>query len=117
EQWTRAGGDFGHSGTLVVWSNIDRCIWKTGKAIIDNSEYLIGRMYRKFLASGKVQIRMATLDWDHLEARAINERFAVPNDPLYLTVPSSTDAPYDREAMFDPWPSAEAFEHRIVVRF
>lgn len=117
KEWLKTGSELGESGTLVVWSNIDRCIWKTGRAIIDNSEFLIGRMYRKFLAAGKVRIRMATFDWQNVEAGTLNERFAVPNDPLYLTVPSSTDAPYDQEPMFEPWPSADAFEHQIVIRF
>lgn len=47
--WRNIGQKFGESGTLVVWSKIDRCICRTGKAIIDNSEFVIGRMYRKFL--------------------------------------------------------------------
>src|SRR5690606_29081412 len=45
EVWREAGKAFGESGTLVVWSNLDRCQWRTAKAIIDNSEMLIGRMY------------------------------------------------------------------------
>ena len=44
EIWHQASGNFGKTGTLVVWSQIDRCIWKTGSAIIDNSEFVIGRM-------------------------------------------------------------------------
>jgi len=123
-EWLRASAGFSDQGTLVVWSNIDRCMWKTGKAIIENSEQVIGRMYRKFLASEKISIRMATYDCDQLAAGAqkalvapINERFAVANDPLYLIVPSSTDAPYDQEAMFEHWPSKDGFEHLISVRF
>jgi hypothetical protein len=38
EMWKIAGKAFDKSGTIVVWSNIDRCIWKTAQAIIDNSE-------------------------------------------------------------------------------
>ena len=117
KEWLKVGSGFGASGTLVVWSTIDRCIWKTGKAVIDNSEFVIGRMYRKFLSSGKVEIRMATFDWENVAAGPMNERNAVANDPLYLITPSSTDAPYDREAMFEPWPSKDGYEHVIVVRF
>ncbi|MEA5516699.1 hypothetical protein [Nodularia sp. UHCC 0506] len=40
--WTKISQNFGESGTLVVWSKIDRCMWRTGKAIIDNSEFVIG---------------------------------------------------------------------------
>lgn len=117
KEWLRAGSGFGPRGTLVVWSSIDRCIWKTGKAVIDNSEFVIGRMYRKFLSSGKVDIRMATFDWENIDGGPLNERSAVPNDPLYLITPSSTDAPYDRQAMFEPWPSQDGYEHVITVRF
>ncbi len=121
-EWLSAAAGTSDHGTLVVWSNIDRCMWKTGKAIIENSEQLIGRMYRKFLATAKISIRMVTYDWESLDAQGrqvqpLNQRYAVANDPLYLTVPSSTDAPYDQEAMFEHWPSKEAFEHKITVRF
>jgi Histidine kinase-, DNA gyrase B-, and HSP90-like ATPase len=117
KEWLKAGSEFSAHGTLVVWSTIDRCIWKTGRAVIDNSELIIGRMYRKFLSSGKIEIRMATFDWDNVAGGASNERIAVPNDPLYLICPSSTDAPYDQEAMFEPWPAQEGFENVITVRF
>lgn len=117
KEWVKAGSEFSEHGTLVVWSTIDRCIWKTGKAVIDNSEFVIGRMYRKFLSSGKVEIRMATYDWENIDGGALNERNAVPNDPLYLICPSSTDAPYDTEPMFEPWPAKEGYEHVITVRF
>ncbi|MCL4256739.1 MAG: ATP-binding protein, partial [Anaerolineae bacterium] len=43
--WREAGKTFDNTGTLVVWSNLDRCQWRTAKTIIDNSEMLIGRMY------------------------------------------------------------------------
>ena len=123
DEWLRAAASLSEEGTLVVWSNIDRCMWKTGKAIIENSEQLIGRMYRKFLSTEKIAIRMVTFDWQLLSADSqstpvsLSERYAVANDPLYLMVPSSTDAPYDQEAMFEPWPSKDAFEHKITVRF
>ena len=117
KEWLKCGGSLGESGTLVVWSAIDKCIWKTGKAIIDNSEFIVGRMYRKFLDSGKVTIRMATFDWNNIAGGALNDREAVANDPLYLTAPSSTDAPYNLEPMFEPWPSKESYQHSITVRF
>ncbi len=117
KEWLKCGGILGESGTLIVWSAIDKCMWKTGKSIIDNSEFIIGRMYRKFLASGKVTIRMATFDWNNIAGGALNDRKAVANDPLYLITPSSTDAPFDAEPMFEPWPSLESYQHSITVRF
>jgi hypothetical protein len=48
-KWIEVSGKLGKSGTLVVWSTLDRCLWKTGKTIIEHSEYIVGRMYRKFI--------------------------------------------------------------------
>lgn len=117
DEWIKTGQSFGKSGTLVVWTGLDRCIWKTGRAIIANSEFLIGRMYRKFLNKGQVKIRMATFDGDSKEKKLIEESFAKPNDPLYLMSGTSTPAPYDVEPMFDPWPSAENYEVEVPIKF
>jgi hypothetical protein len=99
--WRHAALDIGGSGTLVVWSKLDRCIWKTGLTIIKNSEFVVGRMYRQFVRDGSVAIRMAAFSED--TPKAPNEdRFAVANDPGYLMVGTSTPAPYDGIAMFQP---------------
>lgn len=116
EMWTTVGSQIGKSGTLVVWSRIDRCLWKTAKAIIDNSEFLVGRMYRKFLASSKVTIRLVSFDVEHPKNGFTHVVKATPNDPGYLMVPSSTPSPYDSKAMFDPW-GGEVFEHLEKIRF
>ncbi|MCB0723011.1 MAG: ATP-binding protein [Ignavibacteriae bacterium] len=99
--WEKVGENFINSGTLVVWSTIDKCVWKTGKAIMDNSELLIGRMYRKYLADKKVKIRMVTFnerDLDNLVTRV-----ALPNDPMYLMKNTSCPEPYNNEPMFVKW--------------
>ena len=83
--WQTVGSKFGRTGTLVVWSRIDRIMWKTGRAIIDNSEFLIGRMYRKFLEDDKVVIRMVSFDIEDI-ARTLREKNALPNDPGYLKI-------------------------------
>lgn len=105
---------FGQSGTLVVWSKIDRCIWRTGRAIIENSEQLIGRMYRKFLDAGTVEIRLACIEGESLTYSI--DKLARPNDPLYLMTGTSTPAPYDAQAMFEPYPDDKSFETRIPVK-
>ena len=46
EPWLSVGKHWGKTGTLVVWSSLDRLMWKTAQALIDNSEFVIGRMYR-----------------------------------------------------------------------
>jgi hypothetical protein len=117
EHWRKVGRTFGHSGTLVVWTGLERCIWKTGKAVIKNSEFLIGRMYRKFLHSGQVTIRMATFDGGTKGYDCTLEEFAKPNDPLYLMGNTSTPKPFDEEPMFEPWPTKTNYEVPLNVRW
>jgi len=117
EEWLKVGKNFDKSGTLVVWTGLDRCIWKTGDAIISNSEFLIGRMYRKFLNNDKVKIRMATFDGDAKARTQKSEKFAKPNDPLYLMSNTSTPSPYDLEPMFEPFPAKENYETVIPIKF
>ncbi|AFY48420.1 DNA mismatch repair enzyme (predicted ATPase) [Nostoc sp. PCC 7524] len=114
--WTRIGQQFGESGTLVVWSNIDRCIWRTGKAIIDNSEFVIGRMYRKFINSGDVKIRMVAFDLDALYS-LILEKYALPNDPGYLIEKTSCPPPFDNKAMFGTWQGDTSYEATFTINF
>jgi hypothetical protein len=73
-------------------------------------------MYRKFL-NGDVQIRMATFDGNSAEFGRTSEKYAKPNDPLYLMSGTSTPAPYDTDPMFEPWPSAENNEIDIPIRY
>jgi hypothetical protein len=97
--WRQASSQFATSGTLVVWSKIDRCMWKRGGAVIKNSEMIVGRMYRSFIQSEDVKIRMAAFDESTPKAPT-EDRLAVPNDPGYLMPRSSTPSPFDNEPMF-----------------
>ncbi|WP_414574609.1 ATP-binding protein [Anabaena sp. CCY 9402-a] len=114
--WRNIGHKFGDSGTLVVWSNIDRCMWRTGKAIIDNSEFVIGRMYRKFINSGKVKIRMVAFDLDALYSLIV-EKYALPNDPGYLIEKTSCPQPFDNQAMFCHWEGDTSYETTYKINF
>ena len=98
--WQRMGSAFGASGTLVVWSNLDRCIWRTAATIIDNSEFVIGRMYRKWLDDGRVKIRFTAFNLEALTEREGMD--ALPNDPGYLIAHTSCPAPYGDTPMFEP---------------
>jgi len=90
------------SGTLVVWSNLDdeRLTWKTAKSTLQYTEELIGRIHRKFLAQGKLIIRLAAFD---PQCQPIIDIAAKPNDPLYLMQNTNTPQPFDNTAMFNPW--------------
>ncbi len=123
--WRTVAGDPGASGTLVVWSQLDRCMWKTARTIIRNSEYVIGRMYRRFIHDGSVAIRLASFVEDTPMSFEI-DGFALVNDPLYLMVPCSTPAPYDKAPMFqhdgDHWEVSHKIDfngahHTVITRF
>jgi hypothetical protein len=100
-EWRARSKNFGTTGTLVLCSSFgdDRLTWKSGRATLDNTEKLVGRMYRKFISEGDVTITLVALDGD---TPSLTRPVRV-NDPLYLMVPSSTPAPFDKVAMFQLW--------------
>jgi hypothetical protein len=116
EIWKTAGTAFGKGGTLVVWSNIDRCIWKTAQAIIDNSELIIGRMYRKFLENSKATIRMVAFKESN-PTQLTYVKNALPNDPIYVMEQTSCPEPFHNRAMFNKWGGDEAFEIKFQVNY
>lgn len=100
-EWRERSSLFGTSGTLVLWSDFDdhRLQWRGAKATLDNTEVLIGRMYRKFIDSGDLTIRLAS----YLEGRSTFDALTRVNDPLYLIPETSTPAPFENEPMFQTW--------------
>ena len=117
DMWHSAAADgLGPSGTLVVWSDIDRSLWRTSKALIDNSELLIGRMYRDWIHSGEVRIRLASF-MENDPSSPVEDTDARPNDPLYLMANTSCPAPFADKPMFQPFPSEDAYEIRSTIRF
>jgi hypothetical protein len=87
------------SGTAIRWSDLDRVQWVKGKTIINHVEFLLGRIYRRFLTgeainarTGKpmtVRLQFTVLDAEELaqELATPNLRSIRPNDPLHLSVP------------------------------
>ncbi len=123
QEWIQAAREIGPSGTLVVWSRLQRCIWRTARTIIENSELLIGRIYRKFISDGRVTIRMVASDVSTPASPSI-DKHALPNDPLYLMSRSSCPQPFDTKPMFEPWGEPRPFlisyggaDHEVVLRF
>lgn len=114
EPWVTAASSIGTSGTLVVWSVLDRCMWRTALSIIRNSEFLIARMYRRFIGAGQVAIRLAAFVEDNPRKFNIDD-YAVANDPGYLMVPSSTPPPYDEESLFQP--DGDNFAVPVTIEF
>jgi hypothetical protein len=91
------------SGTLVVWSKLNRLKWKRHKAFFGNTEFIVGRMYRHYINEKKCSIRMAAFVSGNLE---YDEKI-VANDPLYLM--SGTNAPgeFAHTPAFEPFGKGE----------
>lgn len=113
-------------GTLIVWSKLDRCSWTTSKATLKHSSRLIGRIYRKFLNDKRLEIIIKTIRVSGNDEIESNEgKPMLPNDPMYLMVPSNTPEPWDKKAMFQPNEPKETRhliqykgeKHEIIVRY
>ncbi|MFI7406526.1 ATP-binding protein [Streptomyces sp. NPDC049541] len=115
EDWQRLSHALGPTGTLVQWTQLERVQWRGAEATLANTESLIGRIYRRLITKG-TRIRLVPVrGWFPLEG----ERDARPNDPLYLTVPSSTPPPFDTKPMFRPHGGGNAGEigvERFMVK-
>ena len=127
EKWRSAGSPriFEHrSGTLVVWSKLDKIQWKTGRTIIDNTAREVGRIHRHFINIGLPRIRAASF-LDGRPAEHTYETYVIANDPLYLMHNTSTpEEPWSTEPMFNQWgdtvyytPTVDGREVTIEVRY
>ena len=101
----------GDSGTLVLWSDLDRVEWSRASTTFKHTENLLGRIYRRFLAKESERLhpedkrndeigsrRTITLipiddDDGDIEVRTDDIVEVRPNDPLYLM--SETSCPED----------------------
>jgi len=99
--WRERSKCVGTAGTLVLWQSFDehRLTWRSARSTLENTEILVGRMYRKFIHRGELCVRLIALE----DEAPTFDREARINDPLYLMAPSSTPAPFDSTPMFQPW--------------
>ena len=109
---------FGESGTLVVWTDLDRVEWKRASTTLKHTELLIGRIYRRFLAKQSDRLhsddsrqgeigprRTITLIpiQEHegtIEVPASDVIEVRPNDPLYLMTGTSCPEDFGSGPMF-----------------
>ena len=115
KKWKDVGKSYGKTGTLVIWSNLDRLMWSKAVTLIDNSENVVGRLYRKFLEKGKTQIILksfSTEDHSYLDL----EKELLPNDPIYLMEKTNCAPPYGSTPMFEPF-GGEDYEVKFKINF
>ena len=110
--------EFGDSGTLVVWTNLDRVQWRRAATTFKHTEALLGRVYRRFLAqksdrlhpddsrSGEIgsqrHITCIPIIQDR-EGTKIEAKGVVhvkPNDPLYLMRGTTCPEDFGQGPMF-----------------
>ena len=105
EVWARVGSDEIYrqkSGTLVVWSELDKVPWKAGRTIIENTAREVGRIHRHFIDLEIPRIRVATFVAERPDEPEYDDYVTV-NDPLYLMARSSTPSPWNETPMFKEW--------------
>ena len=109
---------FSDSGTLVVWSDLDRVEWKQASTTFRHTETLLGRIYRRFLARSSDRLHSEDPRDDELGSRrtitcipvrdddgsaGIQQADIVeirPNDPLYLMAGTSCPEQFGTGPMF-----------------
>ncbi|WP_351074992.1 ATP-binding protein [Shewanella sp. CAL98-MNA-CIBAN-0140] len=93
------------SGTLIIWSKLDRLSWKTGKSIYRHCEHLVGRMYRNFISDENIKIESITYRKAGIDRLDVWDRDTFKaNDPMYLkknTSLSELPGHYKNEAFFE----------------
>lgn len=110
--------DFGDSGTLVVWGDLDKVEWRTAETTFKHTEPLLGRVYRRFLAQqtdrlhpddprvGEIGPRRHITcipifkDPDGIEIKDEDVVEVRPNDPLYLMHGTSCPEEFGEGPMF-----------------
>ena len=103
--WRAAGSDDiynSHSGTLVIWSKLDKFQWKTYEAIYRNVSREVGRIHRYYIDADIYRIQTVSF----LDIRPIEREVhgIIANDPLYLMQRTSVpEPPWDSEPMFSLW--------------
>ena len=102
------------TGTLVVWSELDRVTWRGGRKTLERTATLCGRVYRKYLDgqhNETIDIRLLHMMDEGTAMRHVQEQPCLPNDPLYLMAHTSTPPPFSDLPMFRPYN-----EHKWSIR-
>ncbi|MYA34774.1 MAG: hypothetical protein F4164_04700 [Gemmatimonadales bacterium] len=106
DKWWEVASAIGDpTGTLVVWSELDRAQWMGGRKTLQRTAELCGRIYRKFLTASRepISIALVLARWEDGRLKIMADESCLPNDPLYLMKPSATPEPFANEPMFVPF--------------
>jgi hypothetical protein len=118
--------EIGESGTIVIWRNLDKTTWVRHKAFFRNSEFLIGRLYRRFISDGSVKIRFGAYNSiDHENFEFMDELFVRANDPLMLSTGTSAPDEFAKSPAFEEFGAHDELtvslpdgsESKIVIRY
>ena len=88
------------TGTLVVWSKLDRVDWRRSVTTMERVEEEVGRIYRHFIIKGEIDMGMRSFGEDGSED---SFRLIRHNDPLYLTTGTVFPHRHDDDPMFQLW--------------
>ena len=109
---------FGDSGTLVMWSDLDRVEWKQASTTFRHTEALLGRIYRRFLAKSSERLHSGDPRGNEIGVQRtitcipiqsdgrtseVQEDDIVevkPNDPVYLMTGTSCPEEFGPGPMF-----------------
>lgn len=100
---TMVAGQPLYSGTVVRWEQLDRLRWVKACTILSHVEYLIGRIYRRFLQKdhepAPIQISIVILERHNDSSLDIKKhkkehKNVLPNDPMYLMTPKECNLGY-----------------------
>lgn len=123
ERATVAGQEATPSGTAIRWSKLDRVRWAKGETIIQHIEFLLGRIYRRFLTgeaigsvtgnSLRTRIKIVVVQAEDLERGAfeIAPRTLRPNDPMHIAIPREDVLEYYERGNPDYAPKARQEEN------
>ena len=102
DRWRHTSSNLSEpTGTMVVWSKLDRVRWVRGAKTLARTAELCGRIYRKFLADRKVGINLLRMTDEGGHLSIGDRQECLPNDPLYLMTPSATPEPFQSQPMFE----------------
>ena len=124
----------GDSGTLVLWSDLDRVEWTRASTTFKHTENLLGRIYRRFLAKESERlhpqdargeeiglrrsITLIPIDDDEgvIEVRSDDVVEVRPNDPLYLMSGTSCPEDFGEGPMFMELPGFSPIAISVTYR-